>query len=299
MLDGDRQDFITIGVAISILAHVVIGFFTLVVALPQMEPFPKAIVYSVTMESGKSLGGITKVEKEEKFVPAPEKRLSGDVPEVQPEKEKKPEEKPLPPEEPEEDAEVSIATPKPTAVATPVPTKDPAPTPKPTAKPEKKEAPAKPTALPTAKSAPTKKPKNTVDDVDKRLQQGLNKWLDQSTDTGGPKKKGSGDIGPGDGPGGPNVRPPEFFAYQKLIQRRVKDAWRWYDTSTSLITQVTFKIDPTGKVDQVYVAKSSGNTEYDESVVRAVYKASPLPPPPESVYEFFKHVRITFDPRDF
>lgn len=300
MLHNEKQDFITLGVVTSLLIHLAIGYGAFVVGVGQMEPFPEPIVYSVSMESGKILGGITQVPVEEpKGAVAPVKNVSGEEPVEPPEVKEKPEEKKIvPPDEPEPDAEVSLA---PTARPTPVPTKEVPPTPQPKPKEEKKPtpAPAKATAKPSPKPQPTKKPKNTSDEVDKRLQQGVQRWLGGSTDAGNGRRFGSGQVGSGSGMGGPNVRPPEFFAYQKLIQGRVKDAWRWYDKSTSLITQITFKIDPAGKVDEVYVVKSSGNTEYDESVVRAVYKASPLPPPPESVYEFFKHVRITFDPRDF
>jgi colicin import membrane protein len=94
------------------------------------------------------------------------------------------------------------------------------------------------------------------------------------------------------------VRPPEFFVYEKIVRSRIKEAWRWYDTNTTLITQVAFEIDPDGRTTGVRITQSSGNSSFDDSVVRAVIKASPLPPPPESVYQFFKSVRVTFDPRD-
>jgi colicin import membrane protein len=99
--------------------------------------------------------------------------------------------------------------------------------------------------------------------------------------------------------GGGVVRPKEFFIYEKIVRSRIKEAWRWFNTNTALITQVAFEIEPDGLVKNVRVVKSSGDGSFDDSVVRAVTKASPLPPPPPSVYEqYFKSVRITFDPRE-
>jgi colicin import membrane protein len=41
-------------------------------------------------------------------------------------------------------------------------------------------------------------------------------------------------------------------------------------------------LDATGNVLGVDISRGSGNPFYDQSVVRAIEKASPLPPPPES-----------------
>jgi TonB family protein len=41
-------------------------------------------------------------------------------------------------------------------------------------------------------------------------------------------------------------------------------------------------LDATGNVLEIDVTDGSGNPYYDQSVVRAIEKASPLPPPPES-----------------
>jgi colicin import membrane protein len=82
------------------------------------------------------------------------------------------------------------------------------------------------------------------------------------------------------------------------MERRVKEAWNWFDQNTPLITVVVFRLDPSGRVSDVEVDRSSGNSQFDDSVIRAVYKAK-LPPPPESVYEkYFKFVRMTFNPRE-
>ncbi len=49
-----------------------------------------------------------------------------------------------------------------------------------------------------------------------------------------------------------------------------------------LETQIDVELDAQGNVlSAPKVTRRSGNPWYDESVVRAVQKASPLPPPPE------------------
>jgi colicin import membrane protein len=65
-----------------------------------------------------------------------------------------------------------------------------------------------------------------------------------------------------------------------------------------LIAEVELQIAKDGTILSERIVKSSGNREYDSSVLRAVRKADPLPPPPAKVYEDFKVVRVIFDPRD-
>lgn len=277
-------DYITAGISASIIGHVVLAFFVFVKVFPNLGDLPEPVVYSISIESGKNIGAMSQVPKDDKPTEvAPLKNVA--APE-----EKSVEEKPEQPTddkaiEPEDDSEVSTVETKPT------------PRPKPT---------AQPTAKPTAKPEPTKKPttkkdqqtkKSDGETVDKRLQAGLQRYLGESSDAGG-KGFGAASVG-GKGMGGGVQRPPEFFIYEKIVRSRIKEMWRWHDTRTQLITQVAFEIEPDGRVKNVRVVKSSGDGGFDDSVVRAVSKASPLPPPPVSVYEqYFKSVRITFDPRE-
>jgi TonB family protein len=75
--------------------------------------------------------------------------------------------------------------------------------------------------------------------------------------------------------------------------------WSWPDKEAVLTAIVQVEIDSNGTIKDVTLVKGSGNPDFDQSVLSSTAKASPLPPPPPSVYErFFKSVRITFDPRD-
>ena len=75
----------------------------------------------------------------------------------------------------------------------------------------------------------------------------------------------------------------KFGFYTKLIERKIGEAWspprieRDYDTKEVV---VTFVIITTGKIQEIQVEKSSGNTFFDQAALRAVYMANPLPPLP-------------------
>jgi TonB family protein len=273
----------------SLIGHLVVGILCLTNLLGGSNDFVQGEIYSVTLEESQFLGGISQVPKDTKKTEmAPMKKVAA---QTQPEEEKKVEEKPVKPEPPAEpeDAEVSLSELK----STPVP-------PKPT--PEVKKAtpvPAKPTAKPTA--APTKSPNKQKSDgevIDKRYQAALQRYLGESTDAGG-QNFGGARAGVGKGGGGGKVVPPEVLRYQNLIKARSKAAWNWFGSNDQLLTQVVFELEPNGKIKNVTVYKSSGDRSFDESVVRALLKASPLPPPPAEYYnEWFRSVRIAFDPNE-
>ena len=100
-------------------------------------------------------------------------------------------------------------------------------------------------------------------------------------------------AGPAGGPG--VVVSPEEFAWRKRAKLHVTQAWV-LDVgfrSQELVTEVEVNLAPDGTVRSVSFARRSGNPWYDEGVERAVQKASPLPPPPESGNWAFR-----FSPRD-
>jgi colicin import membrane protein len=269
------------GFSLSVAAHLVLAYIIFVKVFPDFGEMPEPVVYSISIEGGKNLGGMTQVAKDNKpSQMAPMKNVAAEAkkePEVAPEKNPKK-------EAPVEDAEVSVADKKPT----------PAPTPP-------KVATAKATPSPAKKVDTKNDAKNTQksdgEDTDKRLQAALQRYLGESSDGGG-KGFGAARVG-GNAMGGGVVRPPEFFVYEKIVRQRIKEAWRWYDTNSTLITVIAFEIEPDGVIKNVRLVKTSGDSNYDESVMRAAMKASPLPAPPRSVYEqYFKSVRITFDPRE-
>lgn len=299
MIFGFRGSHITLGCLLSLVGHVGTLFFVLTVVHAQPAPKLRPTIYSVTLEGGKKLGGIAQVPKEEKKTPVtpPKKTQPKPASTPKPKQEDKQEDKNEleEPEKPEEDADVSLATPtaqqeeKPTPKpkATPKPTPKLKPTPKPRPKP-------KPKATP--KKTPPKPKEPSVDELNKRLQRAVQRYVGESTDAGG-EGFGAGRLG-GNRMGGGVVRPPEFFVYKETLERSVKSGWHWHDSNAALIAQIEFTILPDGRLTGIELAVSSGNPQYDQSVVRAVSKASPVPPPPSAVYQFFRRVRMFFDPRD-
>jgi TonB family protein len=286
---GRPAEFMLGSFALSVLGHLAVGVLILTQWLPSLE-FVEPEVYSITLESGRALGGVSQVPKDDKKSEvAPLKNVAASeedqptVDEKKPQKEKDPE-----PVEPEE-AEVSLSEQKPT----PVP---PKPTPvvsKPTPVPAKPSP--KPTVVPT--KAP-KKPKTEGTNTDKEYQNVLQRYTGESSNAGG-KGFGSARAGVGSGMGGGKQISPEAMRYINLLQGRIKNAWRWYDTNTMLLTQVEFFIERDGRVRDISIVKTSGNGSFDESVVRAIAKVSPLPPPEESFYHEVRHMRPTFDPRNW
>lgn len=56
---------------------------------------------------------------------------------------------------------------------------------------------------------------------------------------------------------------------------------------------------PTGDVLNVVLARTSGNPAYDRAVERAIYKAQPLPLPPQpELFSRFRELRLKFRPHD-
>ncbi len=283
MSTSERQpeDYLRTGISASLVGHVLLAIVIFVGVFPNFGDVPEPVVYSISIEGGKNIGGMSQVPKDDKPQQlAPMKNVSAPA---QQEPELKERDTQLKKQELVEDAEVSVSEAKPTPK--PAPTK--AATPKATPPPKRKDA----------KSDPQSAKKSDGDEVDKRLQAALQRYLGESTDAGG-KGFGAGRVG-GSGMGGGVVRPPEFFVYEKIVRSRIKEAWRWYDTNSTLITVIAFEIEPDGVIKNIRLIKTSGDSSYDDSVLRAAAKASPLPAPPRSVYEqYFKSVRITFDPRE-
>lgn len=281
MVRARRDDYWNTGLWLSVLGHVLVLVVVVLRVFPNFGRVPPPVVYSISLESGKSLGGRSQIPKDKKkSTLAPVKKASEKQAVVRADKNK---------------SSVKEQTPK--QVAPPKKKVS-----------QKKESVKKVSATKAtkkvvskekvSKKAPQKKvSKPQVEDVDKRLQSALQRYLGESSQGGG-KGFGAAKVG-GKGMGGGLVRPPEFFVYEKIVRGRIKDAWRWYNGNATLITVIAFHIDPDGMIKNVRLVKSSGDDSFDDSVLRAAIKASPLPAPPASVYErYFKEVRITFDPRD-
>lgn len=294
--DSRSDEFKNAGLIFSLGTHVVLFLCLIFNFGSGWGQFEQPVVYSVTIEGGKKLGGMSQVpDKNNKSQVAPPKNVSSTQKkaEEQTKEEVKPEEKsveekavPLKKEEPKIDDKAPVAPIETPKVVEPKKVQE---TPKEkTTDPKKTEA---------AKKPDLKKPeakKDSQGDVNKKLDDALQRYLGESSNAGG-SGFGAAAVG-GNGMGGGVVRPPEFFAYLKKLEEYVKSGWVWSDTGGRPKAQVVFDIAPDGKISNVLITKGSGLRAYDDSVLSAIGKASPVPPPPPSVYQFFSSVRMTFDP---
>ncbi len=78
---------------------------------------------------------------------------------------------------------------------------------------------------------------------------------------------------------------PVVRAYIELAQRLIWNEWTLPEMKDieGLETIVIIKILKDGKIKIMGMEKSSGDSLYDRSTLRAIMKASPLPPPPEEM----------------
>jgi len=110
--------------------------------------------------------------------------------------------------------------------------------------------------------------------------------------------EGAAGLGPG-GRGGPGiVKGMDFIIYQNRMLGTIKDNWTWVGQRSNLKVVVHFGVKETGEIVGLKIVQPSGDPSYDESVLRAVMKSSPLPAPPESYRKDFADVELTFRPRD-
>jgi len=215
--------------------------------------------------------------------------------------------------------ETPTLTPTPTLEPTPEPTESPPsptptptqaakqhPTPAPTAKPAAKaKAKAKATPVMLAKAEPTPDTKAALHKVQEQLladelkrQAKARTDEDNSDDTKTPPPaatgpKGSGPVvglipreGKGNGSGGGEgsvgmLQDQDFIMYYQTVQDRIKKGWSFVGGSSDLTATVDFSIGSDGALNSVKIAKSSNDSAFDDSVIRAIRRAAPFPAPPD------------------
>ena len=105
-----------------------------------------------------------------------------------------------------------------------------------------------------------------------------------STSSGAPAKTAAvgGQAGPVGGSGAPSDL--RFRAYYDRIWSQIKSAWVLpagvAAREQQLLAVVRIRIAPSGVIEHYWIEKASGNVYYDQSAIRAISKANPLPPLP-------------------
>ncbi|MFQ5682616.1 MAG: energy transducer TonB [Candidatus Binatia bacterium] len=111
------------------------------------------------------------------------------------------------------------------------------------------------------------------------------------------ESEGAAALGKG-GKGGGIVKGVEFLIYRNRMLYLIRESWTWVGKRSDLEVTVRFGIEGGGDIFGLKILRSSGDPSYDDSVFRAVKKASPLPPPPEGYRKDFRDVELTFRPKD-
>ncbi len=92
--------------------------------------------------------------------------------------------------------------------------------------------------------------------------------------------------------GGDTLRGLPFILYTQAVKQRVKQSWIVAEPKPGLTAVVRFGILANGEVVGLELAERSGDSIFDESAMRAVRKASPLPPPPEAYRNEFTRQKV-------
>jgi colicin import membrane protein len=152
-------------------------------------------------------------------------------------------------------------------------------TPKVVAKAVEKPKPRPKPVVAPPKPAPTPPAEQDLDDVLAQLRAESGQNREPVTAPAAPTA-----TGPAGSPTGTPVSP-EVLAWMKRAKIHVKRNWVVQPgfRTQMLETLVEVELDPSGAVrSEPRVKRRSGNPWYDEGVVRAIRKSSPLPAPPEA-----------------
>ncbi len=190
-------------------------------------------------------------------------------------------------------------TPAPAAPAKPKP--KPAPAAKPEAKPLPKPVPPKPKPAPSKQVLPKEATREAVKPAPRAVETPTEKAPAKAEkayeDVMAELRKEEGDSEPvaesapkaavpGAAAGGlGTLVSPEVAAWLRDARNHVRQVWVLAAAfrQQPLETHVEVELDAAGRViGEPEITRSSGNPWYDESVVRAILKASPLPAPPQS-----------------
>lgn len=112
----------------------------------------------------------------------------------------------------------------------------------------------------------------------------------------------SGTVSPGMKPSGVATRDLldlKYRLYYNMIWEKIRDSWVLPEAVTkgkNLEAIVALRIKRDGTIEKYWIEKGSGNAYFDQSTVRAINKANPLPPLPQDFREDIFEVGVRFYP---
>jgi len=111
------------------------------------------------------------------------------------------------------------------------------------------------------------------------------------------RSEGRGAAGGGGAQGTVRVSP-EMLDYFRRLEEKVRSSWVLPGTlvreAAKLVVEMRIVIEKDGRVSEDRIERGSGNLYFDESVQRAIRKASPLPVPPEQLRGGEDHYEVGF-----
>lgn len=113
-----------------------------------------------------------------------------------------------------------------------------------------------------------------------------------------PPARSGGNFAAGGGARGTVRVSPELLDYFRRLEEKVRNSWVLPGTlvrdAAKLVVELRIVIEMDGSVSEDRIERGSGNIYFDESVRRAIRKASPLPIPPEQLRGGEDHYEVGF-----
>ena len=114
-----------------------------------------------------------------------------------------------------------------------------------------------------------------------------------------PARSGARGAGGGGGGAQGTVRlSPELRDYFRRLEESVRNSWvlpgALVRDAAKLVVELRIVIEKDGRVSEERIERGSGNPYFDDSVRRAIRKASPLPVPPEQLRGGEDHYEVGF-----
>ena len=107
---------------------------------------------------------------------------------------------------------------------------------------------------------------------------------------------------PGQGVSSGKTTDLRFQIYYSIIWSKIKDSWVVPENTASADKKpeaiIAIRIKRDGEIVKVWTEKSSGNTYFDQSALRAIAKSNPLPPVTEGYGEEYFELGIRFLPSE-
>lgn len=184
--------------------------------------------------------------------------------------------------------------PKPKPKKVVLPKKKTAPKKKKTEKPlPKKTHPKKAAKKPKPAPPPVKKPPEPA--PDEVLAEALARIKKKA---GSRKKEAAGAPGEASSAWEKKQKEIEYKAYYDQVERAVRENWippqDMNFEEAPAMTVVSLTLLPDGRVLKSYIEESSGNPQFDQSVMRAILKSTPFPPPPIGLKKRYFELGLRF-----